>query len=173
MTDRKEYRIGRVTYTQEELTWGQTKRLVALLSRAMGRMVDDEVLSIENLVPLLSRYDLIGEALGIALRPRRNGWYWIDRAGLLLRLITRRRGGSLRQVRLDAAANTLVGQVFEDFFFINAPLLKRLTALDGALTWAVQAMTTRETAPPSSNSTTTPTAESRKTTEATAPATAN
>lgn len=162
MSERREYRIGRVTYIQEEQTWGQTKRLLALISGAVGRLVDDDSLSIKELVPLLTRHDLLGEFMGIALIPRRNGWWVLDRAALLWKWLTFRRRGSLRQVRLEAASNSLVAQIFEDFFFINKPLLKRLTALDGALTYAVKLTeaSRKGTSPESSASTPTPTAAS-------------
>lgn len=139
------YKIGRVTYTQTELTWGQDKQIIALFAGAMGVIPDEEDLSLENLKTVLLRYDLMAEFMGIILKPKWDFAYLWNRTVMAIKIVTGKKRGSLRQVDMTPAHNSEIGQIFEDFFLSNKQLVKKLSELDTALGLMVRtAMTAKE-----------------------------
>jgi hypothetical protein len=64
----KEYKIGRVKYTQDELTWRQDKILINLYDKLISLSQSNEDLTLLQLQKLLTKYDLLGEFFAIILK---------------------------------------------------------------------------------------------------------
>jgi hypothetical protein len=137
-----EYKIGGITYVQTELTWGQDKAILKLLNRASGKFDGKEQLNVsaKNAFELLSKYDLLGEFWGIVLQPKKSLPYYLHRGKFYLLWIFRIRRGSPRQVDLSAASNSLIKEMFEDFFLLNKMLMKKLAGLNDVLNWIMNTM---------------------------------
>lgn len=116
MEHKKTYRIGRLTYTQSELTWKKDMVLFELLKTGLGIADNDEDLTLLKLQGLLVKYNLMGEFLAIILDPKRDFFYY------LFRVLS-----PFKKIHFETATNSTIGTIFEDFFFLNKTLLSRLT----------------------------------------------
>ena len=116
-----EYKIGRITYFQTELNWKNDRKIFNLF-RKFGVLPDDTEVSAANLQEVLTKGDILGEFLGIILRPKKSLFYFLQSLKIwILRHIFRRPIPSPFVVA-DLAPNSLIGQIFNDFFLLNRPL---------------------------------------------------
>lgn len=130
----KQYKIGRATYIQRELTWKQDGQIMRMIGRAAGRFNANDILEIqaEKVITFLTRYNLLGEFFGIVLTPVKDVWYYFDRGKTLALWALRIRRGSWRQISIDDAPNSLIGEMMEDFFLSNSSLMKKLSGLENS-----------------------------------------
>ena len=129
----KEYKIGKVKYTQDELTWRQDKILIDLYDKLISLSQSNEDLTLMQLQKLLTKYDLLGEFFAIILKHKFSFAYIILRISLIFKVVFRIKKGSLKQINIDAASNSLIAKIFEDFFLLNKPLITRLSSLGNSL----------------------------------------
>jgi len=123
------YKIGRMIFTQRELTWGQDKALIELFKGAYDRFRDDDNIEfrVKEFFNLLLEKDLIRDFFKIILIPRRNLRYWLSRL--------RRREVSLKAENLS---NSQMEEIIVDFFFLNQKLMTKLSTLGGSLSLIAQ-----------------------------------
>lgn len=154
------YKIGRVTYSQEELTWGQDKKIVALYNKAMSKLSGNDNITLAAIPELLIKYDLIGEFFGIFLQPYKNMAWYMDRLKFYFKWILGRRRGTWKQLNMDAAGNKQIEQMFDDFFLLNRKLIEKLSSLGNGLSMIAKTLKENPEKIPSSN--TSQTTESAK-----------
>jgi hypothetical protein len=144
--EKSEYRIGKITYYQTELTWGQDKRIMELLNRASGKFNGSDQLKVsaKTAFELLSKYDLLGEFWGIVLIPDKPLPYYFHRCKFLLGRLLKNKRGSLREIDLSDAPNSLIKEMFDDFFLLNKLLMKKLSGLNSVLDLIAKTMETKE-----------------------------
>lgn len=113
------YKIGRISYSQGELTWGQDKALVKLYNSVSNSGFKSAELRLKDLQPLLTKYGLLDKFFGIILKPKFNLVYLLS-----FKWITYFSQG---KIELDAASNSQIGQIFSDFFLLNKKFVNKLT----------------------------------------------
>ena len=143
----KKYKIGRVKYTQDELTWKQDKILISLYDKLISLSQSNEDLTLMQLQKLLTKYDLLGEFFAIILKPKISFYYLMLKSRLIFKIIFQLKKGSLKQINIDAASNSLIAKIFEDFFLLNRTLIEKLTSLSDSL--GLIAQTAKEKTKPS------------------------
>lgn len=121
------YKLGRLTYYQEELTWGQDKELARILQESTNKVSGDEELSMNGLLDLLVRYDLLGTFLAIVLKPKRNFQYYLWRSFDAVCWALQIRRGSFRYVSANKASNSLLSEIIRDFFLLNKNVMSSLS----------------------------------------------
>ncbi|MCB0374868.1 MAG: hypothetical protein KDD04_03020 [Sinomicrobium sp.] len=122
------YKIGRITYTQTELTWGNSKRILALFRR-LGILPDDTEIEPKNLQSILTQGDIIGEFLGIILKPQNSAAAFFLRAKAFLLRSIFKRPIPYPFINADKAGASILGKVFNDFFFLNKKVIDGLSGL--------------------------------------------
>jgi len=134
------YTINRVEYEHRELTWGQDKKLIAMIKKVSGKVDGKETIAFnaKKLKGLVSKYDLLGDFWGLILHPRRDFWYWAQQ-GVKLLQPWRWRPGLWRWVNMAGVSNSMLEEMFDDFFLINKSLMKRLSGLSEVLSLIVTA----------------------------------
>ncbi len=122
-----QYKIGRIWWTQEELTWKQDKQLAALFNRLRQAADGEEEISIDNTMRLLLKHDLLKAFLAIILRPKNR----------FLRLLPIR-------PRVNVLSNSQINEIREDFFLSNKTVLTKLSGFGNVLAYLSRAMETLE-----------------------------
>jgi hypothetical protein len=109
--EKQSYKIGRITYTLSELTYGQDKALVCLYNSVKNSAFKNEELRLKDLPDLLAKYNLLDKFFGIILNPARNFFFIFSFKWIKYYF----RG----EICLDRATNTQIGDIFNDFFLLN------------------------------------------------------
>ena len=122
---KKEYRIGRRTYYQKELTWGQDEKLIKLIEVLTGTGGDED-LNIANLHNILLKYKMVDHFFYIVLWPKKNLNFFLWRIWDFIKWTIGRRKGHFNIVDLKHASNSAVDSMFSDFFLLNQALIERL-----------------------------------------------
>ncbi len=138
--DHKEYRIGKVPFLHTELTWAQDKALTRLILKISNLAGRDNAISMKDLPRLLARHDLLGEFWGIILRRKFNLGWILELPHRIWRLVSFKQSWNF--VNLDPVTNTQLGEMFDDFFLINRPFMKKLSSFGNALGLIAQAAMT-------------------------------
>lgn len=120
-----DYKIGGIVFEQTELTWKQDKQLVQLYNKVSSAAFKNEELKLKDLQPLLVRYNLLNHFFGIILRPRFSVRFLISFKWFKYYIF--------KQLNLDNATNSKIGQIFEDFFLLNQAFGNKLKELGKAL----------------------------------------
>lgn len=120
--EKLKYKIGLLTYFQEELTFGQDARLINLYARMKNKSGELSQLRIKDLPEFLIKNNLMEKFFGIILKPKWNVFYLFSFAWFKYLL----KG----EIHLPGATNTQIGEIFEDFFLLNR---KYVTILKGYL----------------------------------------
>ncbi|MCB0295424.1 MAG: hypothetical protein KDG51_09340, partial [Calditrichaeota bacterium] len=114
------YEINSIKYEHLELTWGQDKEILAMVSKISGKVDGKETIGFnaKSLQKLLLKYDIMGDFWGMVLIPRKGARYWARQA---LKIVKpwRWRRGYLRWIDLSPVPNTMLEDMFEDFFLLN------------------------------------------------------
>jgi len=126
-----EYNIGSVKFIHDELTWAQDKALTRLVLKLSNLAGGDESLSMKDLPPILAKHDLLGEFWGIILHRKFNPGWILELPWRIWRLISLKQSWNF--VNLDPVTNTQLGEMFNDFFLINRPFMKKLSTFGNAL----------------------------------------
>lgn len=119
----KEYKIGHITYTHEELTWGQDKAILRLFHRAKRKANPDDNIDLNRIFELFARYDLLGIFLGIVLRVKN------PLLGVLRGLTNLIRLRPYHFVDANKMHHSDLVQVQQDFFLLNSNAAHLLNAL--------------------------------------------
>jgi len=124
----KSYKIGRMTFIQQELTWKQDKMLVKFLGKLVPQTDPEQNIPEKagQWHDLLTRHNGLETFWGMVLIPRKNLAYLFWRLGFTILWLLRLRGGPYRQVPMAKVTNSQQKQMFEDFFFFNKPVLSGL-----------------------------------------------
>jgi len=120
--EEKQYKIGRITYTQEELTWEKDQKLYSLFKKGLNIADGDESVTLDKLVMLLFKYNLMGVFLDIILIPKT----WLDS---FLKNISRLRNPTRPGIEIKKAGNAQIEQICHDFFLLNQRLMIMLFSL--------------------------------------------
>jgi len=135
--ERSEYRIGHLTYFQEELTYGQDKKLLKFYNSIRNKSFKNEELKLKDLPEILEKYNLLDSFFGILLKPKWNLVYLLSFKWIRYLLYG--------QIAIDKAKNTEIGEIFNDFFLWNR---KYVTILKEYLnTLGLTAIAMEKTAP--------------------------
>lgn len=130
------YKIGKLTFTQNELTWKQDKQLLKLANSFAGIADSNENIVIPRVFETLQKYDMLGVMLGIILQPKWDWRYCLYFAWQLLKLPFTRR---IQWVNVDELSNTEIKEIKEDFFLFNKSVMKKLSDVSNALGWIAKA----------------------------------
>lgn len=126
------YKIGRVEYYQAELTYGDDRAIAKLFSR-LGILPDETEIAPANILAIFAQGDILGEFLGIILKPKPGFFAYAQAVKVWALRNIFRKPIPRRYILADAAANSLIGQIFEDFFLLNNALIEKLTGLGNLL----------------------------------------
>lgn len=127
MSDQYTYKIGRLKFTQTELTWGKDKQLLKIYSDLSAKNpFKDEELKLVDIPILVEKYGLIEKFMGIVLIPKFNLFLFFSPMVLWNYYI-------LGKIYIDQAANSLMKQVWTDFFFLNRDVVNKLMEFGGVL----------------------------------------
>ena len=152
------YEINSIEYEHLELTWGQDKEILAMVSKISGKVDGKETIGFnaKSLQKLLLKYDIMGDFWGLVLTPRKNWRYWARQALKIVKPWQWRRG-YWRWIDLSPVPNTMLEDMFEDFFLLNKKLLTRLSGLSNVLGLIAQtALKMEEKKPKASSTSSTP-----------------
>ena len=124
MGDIEKYKIGRLIYTQSELTLKKDYQLIELYNQLMEGPLKDEEIRLRDLQAMLTRHNRLEQFFKIILSPKYDFNYifsfrWI--------------GYAMGRVNIANIPNSLLTKVFEDFFLFNKPLITKLTGLGNIL----------------------------------------
>jgi len=121
------YKIGHLKFTQTELTWGKDKQLLKIYSDLSAKNpFKDEELKLVDIPILVEKYGLIEKFMGIVLIPKFNLF-------LLFSPLVLWNYYALGKIYIDQAANSLMKQVWTDFFFLNRDVVNKLMEFGGVL----------------------------------------
>ena len=109
------YKIGFLTWKQEELTWRQDKQIAALVKN-LATHPEDEI-SFNGMIELLNKHNMVGVFLGIILKPKHNIQFFIWKIWFTIKWIFNVHKGYFTQVEFDKATNSVIGQIYDDFFY--------------------------------------------------------
>jgi len=137
-----EYKIGKSRYLQTELTWAQDKALSQLIIKLSKKLTGDNPLTMKELPKMLAKHDLLGEFWGIVLTRKICAGYFLDLPARIWRLIRLKQ--SWRFVDLGGVTNTMLIQMFDDFFLINKAFMKKLSSLGNGFGLIARALMTSE-----------------------------
>ena len=127
MSDQYIYKIGLLKFTQKELTWGKDKQLLKIYSDLSAKNpFKDEELKLVDIPILVEKYGLIEKFMGIVLIPKFNLF-------LLFNPLVLWNYYALGKIYIDQAANSLMKQVWTDFFFLNRDVVNKLMEFGGVL----------------------------------------
>jgi hypothetical protein len=128
------YTIGGVKYDHRELTWGQDKELIAMITKISVNVDGNETIAFnaKKLKSLVLKYDILGDFWGLVLIPQKSWQYWAAQGAKLLKP-WRWRPGFWRWIDLSPVTNSDLEGMFEDFFLLNKKLMKRLSTLNNVL----------------------------------------
>jgi hypothetical protein len=117
------YKIGWVTYYQEELTLKADKQIFEMIKNASDRFGGDEQLTIGNALTLLVKYEILHQFLHIILKPKKDFWYYANflRAGA--KFLTT---GKWQPISFEKLSNSETKQIIDDFFLLNQWLVNQL-----------------------------------------------
>ena len=131
-----EYKIGKLTWRQEELTVKQDNQILKFIGSIAEKNPD---VDIKNIFDVAVKYNVLGTLFGIILIPKKNIQYYIWKAGFVLLWLFRIRKGVFTQVPLAKAKNSQIKDIMEDFFLLNKELMKKLSKLNNILGLIIQA----------------------------------
>ena len=121
------YKIGHLKFTQTELTWGKDKQLLKIYSDLSAKNpFKDEELKLVDIPILVEKYGLIEKFMGIVLVPKFNLFLLFSPFVLWNYYI-------MGKIYIDQAANSLMKQVWTDFFFLNRDVVNKLMEFGGVL----------------------------------------
>lgn len=137
------YKIGKLTFTHNELTWRQDKQLLKLLNRFVNVADGDENILTPKLFELLQKYDLLDVLLGHILQPKWDVHYILYFTGQVLKFPFTWR---ISWVNVDDLSNSEIREIKDDFFLLNRSVMKKLNDVGSALGWIAKAGMAEETA---------------------------
>lgn len=120
-----EYKIGGIRYIQGELTWANDKRLVELYQKVQSGALQNEELKLKDIKNLLVKYNMLDRFLAIILTPKIGIKYLFSMKWIQYHFYKR--------ISLDAATNTQLAQIFDDFFLLNRTFATKLKELGKVL----------------------------------------
>lgn len=127
MTGEFIYKIGSLKFQQKELTWGNDKKLLKIYSDLSAKNpFKDEELKLADIPVLIEKYNLVERFMGLILVPKFN-------LSLLFNPLTLISYYFSGKVYMDKAANSMLKQIWSDFFFLNRDVVNKLMELSGAL----------------------------------------
>lgn len=121
------YTIGGRVFVQKELTWKKDAQLIELTQNLFDKISSDEQLTIQVYIKLLFTGKVMGDFLAIVLDEQKPGL--IDRVKLRFNKTDfdpRQDPGKL--------PNSVIHKIFNDFFFLNKAVLKKLITYGDVLT---------------------------------------
>ena len=130
------YKIGKLTFTQNELTWRQDKQLLKMLNQFVGVADAGENVLIPRMFETLQKYDMLGVMLGIILQPKWDWRYCVYVAGQVLKYPFKWR---IDWVNVDELSNSEIAEIKDDFFLLNKSVMKKLNDIGSALGWIAKA----------------------------------
>lgn len=120
-----QYKIGKITYYQDELNWQQDKQLTKLFKTALDGMANEN-LTIDNALEMLLKYDLLDAFFSIILKPKKNIWYYLNICKNVARFPFT---GKWQNVPFHTLKNSELRRIIDDFFLLNNWLVNQLSAL--------------------------------------------
>lgn len=136
MDDIFEYKVGRIKYIQQELTWGQDKKLIAMYQKMATPELKAEEFRMRDIPRILAKYNLVEKFMGIILSP-----VWTIRYLLSFKWV---RYYLFKEIGIDSAANSVNRKIFEDFFLLNKDLVTKLTEFENVLALIAEKATEME-----------------------------
>jgi len=130
--DKFTYKIGGVTYTQSELTWGQDKKIMALAQKAQVKLSGKEEITFAAIPDILRKQDLLARFLSLVLKPRFS-------PALIWMVLRNALRGNFGRLNVDKATNSQIQKIFDDFFLLNKPLIEKLSSLGDLFSRIAQA----------------------------------
>ena len=124
MGETEQYKIGRITYTQSELTLKKDYQLIKMYNDLMGGPAKDEEIRLKDLQVLLTRHKKLNSFLGIILKPKFDIYFILS-----FKWIGYARG----RIDIRHIPNSMLGKLFDDFFLFNKALMTKLTGLGNIL----------------------------------------
>lgn len=137
------YKIGKLSFTQNELTWKQDKQLLQLFRKYVNVADANENVLIPKMFELLQRHDMLGVMLGIILQPVWDWRYCLYVAGQVLKFPFTRR---ISWVNVDDLSNSEIAEIKDDFFLLNKSVMIKLNDIGSALGFIAKAGMQGETA---------------------------
>ena len=130
------YKIGRITYTQSELTLKKDFKLIEMYNSLISGPLKDQELRLKDLQVLLTRQNRLNYFFGIILKPKIDAAYIIS-----FKWIGYARG----MVAIGEISNSLLVKIFDDFFLFNKALITKLSELGNILELMPTGPTDQET----------------------------
>jgi len=128
-----EYKIGKLTWTQSELTWGQDKKLMKKVAKLAKVLDGNEEIKFSELKKFLFKHDLMDVFWGLVLRPKYTLVYFIWRLITILLFMVTLGFYSFKHTNIDLADGTTLDNMFDDFFLSNQKFMTKLSLYAGPL----------------------------------------